>query len=91
MTELEELRREMDAADDALLAAFLRRQEIAGRIAACKRREGLPVCQPAREAEVTARLAAKSGDCAGDVRTLYATLFALSRARQEKEPPCAAD
>jgi chorismate mutase len=42
MSELDELRNEVDAADDAILAALRRRFDVTDRIRALKAREGLP-------------------------------------------------
>ena len=57
-SELEELRNEIDAADDALLAALQRRFAVSDRIRALKEREGLPRVDAAREREILARVCA---------------------------------
>ena len=46
---IEELRAQIDAADEQLLAAFSKRMEIAGKIADYKREKGLPVLDSSRE------------------------------------------
>ena len=58
MSKLEELRNEVDAADDAILAALRRRFDVTDRIRALKAREGLPRVDAEREREILARVAA---------------------------------
>jgi len=57
-SELDELRREIDAADDAILAALERRFAISDRIRALKEREGLARFDPGRERAILARVCA---------------------------------
>ncbi len=58
MSELDELRNEVNAADDAILAALKRRFDVTDRIRALKVREGLPRVDAEREREILARVAA---------------------------------
>ena len=58
MSELDELRKEVDAADDAILAALGRRFAAVDRIQELKERMGLPHADPVREREILARVAA---------------------------------
>ena len=58
MSELDELRNEVDAADDAILAALMRRFAITDRIRELKNREGVPRTDKEREREILARVAA---------------------------------
>ena len=58
MSELDELRNEVDAADDAILAALVRRFDVTDRIRALKARDGLPRVDAEREREILARVAA---------------------------------
>ena len=58
MSELDDLRNEVDAADDAILAALRRRFDVTDRIRALKAREGLPRVDAEREREILARVAA---------------------------------
>ena len=53
---LDELRRDIDAVDEQLLALLARRTEIVGGIAAAKQREGAPSHDPEREKRVVERL-----------------------------------
>ena len=57
-SELDELRREIDAADDAILAALERRFAISDRIRALKEREGLARFDAGREREILSRVCA---------------------------------
>ena len=57
-SELDELRNEIDAADDAILAALERRFAISDRIRALKEREGLARFDAGREREILARVCA---------------------------------
>ena len=57
MESLNELRQDIDALDAQLAALYRRRMDVAARIAAVKREQGLPVLQPEREQEIRARLA----------------------------------
>ena len=52
MTELEQLRSEIDRVDKELAALFCRRMELVKKIADVKEAAGLPICDPAREAEL---------------------------------------
>ena len=51
MTELNDLRGEIDRIDGELTALFARRMEVSARIARCKAERGLPVLDASREAE----------------------------------------
>ena len=80
---IEELRAQIDAADEQLLAAFSKRMEIAGKIADYKREKGLPVLDSSRErqklADVVDRAQAPVKPYVG---ALYHLLFELSRLYQ---------
>lgn len=80
--ELSELRGEIDRVDDQLLSLFLRRMALADEVAACKQAQNLPVRNEAREQEILTRVSRQAGDCGEAAKTLFSTLFALSRARQ---------
>ena len=83
--ELTDIRREIDTIDDELARLFVRRMEAASAVAAAKRATGKAVCDPAREREVLARAEAKVGPgFAGEARTLFSTLMAVSRAHQHR-------
>ena len=57
MEALNDLRQDIDALDAQLAALYRRRMDVAARIAAVKREQGLPVLQPEREQEIRAQLA----------------------------------
>ena len=57
---LDDLRVEIDALDDALLALFERRMGVAMRVARLKGEDGLLKLRPKRESAIVARLAAKA-------------------------------
>jgi chorismate mutase/prephenate dehydratase len=57
-SELADLRREIDAIDDALHDLLMRRVTLTGRVAASKPSSGVPL-RPAREAEILRRLVAR--------------------------------
>lgn len=81
--DLTELRTEIDAIDDALIALFVRRMAVAAKIADYKKQHDLPILVPAREAEKLRDVAQKAGpEMADYTRQLYLTLFELSRSYQ---------
>lgn len=83
MQDLSSIRSEIDAIDDAILDLYVRRLNTVSKVAETKRETGAPIYNPERERQIVARLAAKAGaDMAGDVASLYGTIFAISRARQ---------
>lgn len=85
MRELAELRRELDALDQELVALFERRMGIALEVAAYKRAHGLSVLDAKREAQVIASRSAMLHDptLAPAVETLFETVMRLSREAQE--------
>ena len=81
---LEALRAQIDAADRALLAAFLRRMEAAEAIAAYKKAHGLPVLDAAREEALQEKIRGLTPPVYQPyARSLYEQLMRLSRERQE--------
>ncbi len=85
MEELERLREEIDEIDGALAELFARRMSAAAKIAAWKQARKLPVRDPAREAQLLDRGAARMEDPAlrPYFRSLQQELMALSRSYQE--------
>ena len=80
---LEEFRKQIDQADDALIKAFCQRMEIAADIAAFKKEHHLPILDSGRERKKLKAVAEKAGEEMEDYATvLYALLFELSRAYQ---------
>ena len=84
MSELDELRNEVDAADDAILAALMRRFAITDRIRELKNREGVPRTDKEREREILARVAAAVPPAKRDtVCAIWERLFAGARGEIE--------
>ncbi len=85
MDEIRILREEIDAIDRQMADLFARRMECAGRIAACKQQNGLPITDAAREKAMIAREQEYLKDPA--LRPLYvrflSSLIALSKEHQE--------
>lgn len=84
MSELEDLRGEIDGIDRQLVELFERRMDVTARVGRYKAARGLPVLDPAREREVLAKKAASVRDPAlrTDVTLLYETIMGLSRRQQ---------
>ncbi len=76
------LRYELDALDVDLTALFARRQDIARRIGAAKRAQGLPVLDEAREAQVLASRGDLLPERRAQVARLFTLLMTLSREEQ---------
>ena len=82
---LASLRARIDAADRRLCDAFAERMAVSAEIAAYKKENGIPVLDPAREREKLDEAAANvPEELREDVRTLYRTLFELSRNAQSR-------
>lgn len=79
---LQEYRKEIDRIDDTLVKAFRERMEVAAKIAAYKKENGLPVLDSSRERLKLKEIAEQAGDMEDYARVLYALLFELSRAYQ---------
>jgi chorismate mutase/prephenate dehydratase len=80
-----ELRAQMDEADRALTGAFVRRMNVAARIAAYKKEQGLPVMDGERERKKLAEITSQVPEDMQDyTATLYSLLFELSRSYQSK-------
>ena len=83
--DMTELRGRIDAADEALINAFVERMNVSGEIARYKAAHGLPVLDKKRERE---KLYAVSGKVPEDMQSyaveLYSLLFELSRSRQNR-------
>ena len=83
LDDLNEHRAEIDAADAALLPAFVRRMEAAVRIAECKCAADIPVSRPGREHVILDRIRGSvPPEFADDAERLYRTILAISCSRQ---------
>ncbi len=82
---LEDIRTKIDAIDDELLALFCRRMELAADVAAAKRDEGRPVCDPVRErSKLAAVVAATPTRLQPQVTSLFSLLVSMNRAEQQR-------
>lgn len=82
---LEELRNEIDAIDDEILKLFLKRMEVASKVADYKRENNLSTLQKGREREILKKVSEKSGsELENYSRTLFTTLMNLSKNYQDK-------
>jgi chorismate mutase len=82
---LARLRRQIEVTDDAILALIAERMRLARAIGDVKRRAGMPVLDPLREARVIRRMAAQArelGMPGEEVRSLYWSIIALCRSEQ---------
>lgn len=85
MTPLDPLRQEIDAVDELILTAFIKRMSLVQKISRIKKEENLPTLQPSREEEVLRRAALLVGkDLAPYAEDLMKTLMRLSRSYQEE-------
>jgi len=83
--DIKELRDRIDEIDDGLLELFRRRMDVSAEIALYKRRNGMPVRDPAREGQILQSLSQKvAKERESAVIALFSLLFELSRAEQEK-------
>lgn len=84
--DLAALRRAIDAADDKLHALILRRAALTARVRRAKTEKRAPIYQPAREAQIVRRLAARHSDPleADRMTRIWRAIFAASREQQGK-------
>jgi chorismate mutase len=83
---LDELRTGIAAVDDQLVALLARRLALAKEIGEVKERLGLPVMDPAREAEVVRRAAAGAREKGVDPELVRAVLWRIiDHARQAQQ------
>ena len=83
--DLQELRKEIDAVDDEIVALFCRRMEVSAKIGAYKKERNLPVFVPEREQEKLRDVASKASPGLEDaVQALYSRIFQLSRSLQDE-------
>jgi chorismate mutase/prephenate dehydratase len=83
MTDLQELRRQIDEIDDVLVDLFQRRMDVSADIARYKHENSMPVYDPARERQKLEDLTRKAKD-ADYIAALYSLIFELSRAVKER-------
>lgn len=84
MSNINELRKQMDDVNSRMIDLFAERMEISAQIADYKKENGLPVYDPERErAILTAVSEQAQGGLEGYARVLFQTLFDVSRSWQE--------
>ncbi len=82
---LEELRNEIDLIDDEILKLFLKRMDVASKVADYKKENNISTLQKEREREILKKVSEKSGKEMGDYsRNLFMTLMDLSKSYQNK-------
>lgn len=80
---LEESRKKIDEIDKQLVNLFKERMETAADVAEYKRKNGLPIHDPARERQLLAKIAELSGSEFSDYgKVLYSTIMSLSKSYQ---------
>ena len=83
-SQLQALRKDINAIDDELVKLFIQRMETAGKIGSLKKEAGLPVLNVKREDEVKERLTADVPEVYKEsVKNLYDSIFSISRDYQE--------
>lgn len=83
--ELSALRKRMDEINREMQTLFEERMDVSVDIAHWKKANGIPVRDIAREEEILDSMRALSKRYPAETRTLFETLFALSRGLQERE------
>ncbi|MBQ9228473.1 MAG: chorismate mutase [Eubacterium sp.] len=82
--DLQELRKEIDEIDDALIPLLLRRMEVSRQVAEYKVKRGIPVLDQQREQAILDDVAAKCGEQGDAVKTIFSATMDASRALQHK-------
>ena len=83
--ELKDLRNQIDAIDNELIALFTKRMEISAQVADYKKENNMPIHVPERECEILQKVAQIAGpDFENYARILFSTIFELSRSYQSK-------
>ncbi len=82
MRDLSEIRADIDAIDEELIALFKRRMDCAKEVGCYKKERGIPVLNQQRENEILAEVQQKGGEYGAAARLLFANLMELSRALQ---------
>ncbi len=81
---LDEIRTRIDEIDGQLLPLFLKRLDLAKRVAEVKKEKGLPVLNEKREQKILDGMADRAEEYGGEVRILYSGLMAVSRSLQHR-------
>lgn len=82
---LEDIRAEIDRADEQLEALFLKRMKLSADVAEYKIRRGLPTYRPEREKEILDRVSAQApAGYAEYARRFFSSIMEISRDYQDK-------
>lgn len=76
------VRAEIEAVDASIVAALARRMDLAREVRTVKQRAGQPVLDPAREADIVARVGARAREVGlpeDEMRALYWRIMAMAR------------
>lgn len=73
---LQNCRKEIDRIDAEIIKLIARRFVLVRKVGALKKRSGLPIRKPQREAEIIAKLAGRSDVRKAFLQRLYRTIFA---------------
>ncbi len=83
--DLNEIRTQIDTIDDQMVKLFCQRMALSAQVADYKKANNLPIFFPQRERAILQKVAEQSGPVMENyARTLYSTLFELSRSYQNK-------
>ncbi len=83
--ELTDYRNQIDKIDDEILDLFLKRMDVAAKIAELKKSQSMTVTHKSREREILNRITENAGESMEDyAKVLFSTLFDLSRSYQSK-------
>jgi len=82
MSDIHEIRDQINGINEQMLELFLKRMELSKQVALTKREQGLPLLDRSREREVLASMTAKAEDMEAYVYQFFTTLFELSKAHQ---------
>ena len=83
--DLTDIRNQIDGIDEQLVQLFCQRMELSAQVADYKKANNMPIFVPARERAILQRVAQQSGpEMENYTRTLYSTLFELSRSYQSR-------
>ena len=84
---LEEIRKEIDQVDDALVALLERRMNLVGQVVAIKKSTGKAVADPKREERIFAKVASKieNTNYQEPILATFTDILKHSRAFQEKK------
>lgn len=82
--DLQELREQIDAVDDALIPLLLKRMEISRAVAEYKIKNNLPVLNQEREQQILDSVAAQCGEQGDAIKTIFSAAMDASRALQHQ-------